>query len=180
MPSIRGFPVRKQKDPYTCGLSSLGSLVSFLGKRRVEEGELPSGFWAARLKAFLPSRFIGMFRDYVSDYSIELTNPTREEIPGIFSRQLRDGLPVPILYSTRNVLDRERPVYIHYSTVIGIDDRRENVTLANPFGYEEKLRTGDLLDMMEYRNYKDRPVKVRLALLLGVIKRNSVFMIRKS
>ncbi len=144
----------------------------------MEEREIPHGFFSMNLKALLPSQFMKIFRKYVPGYSIEAMNPEEKKIPGIFIRQLKNGIPVPILLSTENVLDMET-MYIHYSTVIGIDNKKDTVTLANPFGYEEVIGMERLIGMMSYKNYKERPFKVRLALFLGLVKPNTLFIIEK-
>lgn len=177
MIKLDNFPIRRQQTPYTCGYATISMISSFLGKQ-MEEEEIPKGFLFKMVKGLLPSQFIRTFERCLPDYSIELRTAPKEVIVETIFQQLKDAIPVPIVYSTVNDFDRPNLV-THYAIVMGIDERKTKVVLANPFGFEEILEIEDFLDKMAYRNYTEKPFKVRIALLLGILKRNMMFVIRK-
>lgn len=176
MIKLEDFPIRRQQTPYTCGYATIGMISSFLGKQ-IEEEEIPLGFLFKMMKGLLPSQFIRTFERCLPDYSIELRTAPKEIIVETIFQQLKDGIPGPIIYSTVNDFDKPNLV-MHYAIVIGIDERKAKVVLANPFGYEEILELEDFLEKMAYRNYTEKPFAIRLALLLGTLKRNSLFVIK--
>jgi len=177
MIKLDNFPIRRQQTPYTCGYAAISMISSFLGKQ-IEEEEIPKGFLFKIVKGFIPWQFIKTFERYLPDYLIKLRVAPKKIIVETIFQQLKNGIPVPILYSTVNDFDMPNLV-IHYAIVIGIDQRKTKVILANPFGYEKVLEIGDFIDKMAFRNYKKKPLKVWLALLLRMVKRNSMFVIRK-
>ncbi|MCK4714153.1 MAG: hypothetical protein KAT35_01140 [Candidatus Aenigmarchaeota archaeon] len=175
---LKGFPIRKQNTPLTCGYSAISMLSSFLGKG-VREDEIPKGFSFRMIKGLAASQFIKGFEHYVQGYSMELVTPERKDISGVILKQLKKGLPVPFLFSTENPLDNDT-MYPHYSIATGMDTEKKIITFANPFGYEEKLKMQDFLDKLEFKNYENIPFKFRFGLFTGMLKKRSVFIISKS
>ena len=157
--------------PSSCGYAAISMISSFFGNP-IEEEEIPKHL----LYRFglTPSQFVRKFEKCLPDYSMEIKTMPEEAIVDTILKQLRNGLPVPILYSTVNPFGK---LEMHYSVAIGMDKQKTKVLLANPFGYEETLETQDMLEKMAFRNFTDRPLLIRIALWFGTVRRNTVLLI---
>lgn len=88
--------------------------------------------------------------------------------------QLRQGLPVPIYFSTLNPWNE--PNYdTHYSVIIGLRAQAKTVVIANAYGYLEELPLTDLLSATNFANFRGMPLDFRLGLFFGVINQNNLF-----
>ncbi len=178
MIKLDNFPIRKQQTPYSCGYTAISMICTFFGNL-IKEEEIPKGFLFKIAKGLHPSQFGRILKKYLPNYSMNIITPPEEEIPEIILRQIKKGCPIPILFSTRNDFEKHN-IVLHYSVVIGIEKNKTKVSIANPFGYEEVLEIEDLLDRMAYRNFTERPFIIRVALLLGLLKKNTMLKIQKS
>ena len=178
MIKLKNFPLYKQQTPYTCGYASISMISSFLGKP-IKEGEIPKGPLFNTVKGLPPWEFVKIFEKCLPDYSVRLKSPDRKKIPEMIFEQIKNDLPVPVIFSTIDDFDKPH-MNMHYSVITGIDKEKTKVILVNPFGYEETMKMGELLDKMAYNNYPHKPLRVRFVLLLGVLKINNIFIIKKT
>jgi hypothetical protein len=177
MPNLPDFPVRKQDTPFTCGLCSMSLVSTYLG-HSIEENEIPPSLLLRLAKGFPPADFPTGLRKLLPGYDVELTSLPSEKIPGVLRKQLENGLPVPILFATPNDFKPEN-IVIHYSVVTALDPENATVTLSNPFGYLQNLSLKALLEQMAFLNFPRKPFTTRLALFLGALKPNTLFLIQK-
>ena len=88
---------------------------------------------------------------------------------------LAGGIPVPVewaaLYGDEWTL--------HYSLVIGLDIPNDIVTVANPYGYIEKISLEDFLNRTSFEAYEDMPWFFKLAFAVGLFEKNTIFTIDK-
>jgi len=174
---LENFPIYKQLTPHTCGYATLSMISTFLGKP-IKENQISKGPFYKIVGGTPPWEFVKIFKQCLPDCLIKLENPPSSIIAETILKQIRAGMPVPIICSTPNDFDKPN-LNMHYEVIIGIDKQKTRVILANPFGYEETLKIEDLLDKMAYRNYTKMPLRVRLVLWLGVLRRNNLFIVKK-
>jgi hypothetical protein len=175
---LPNFEIQKQQTGYTCGLASICMVCSYLGTP-LRESEIDADLIVRSLHAVPPARFTAILRAKLPEYRVRLANPTTEDVMPALRRQLEKNLPIPVIYTTVNVLHPPGLVN-HYAVVIGMDQSAQCVQLANPFGYLETLSFSALLEQLAFANYTSRPFSIRLALALGVLKKNMLFLIDKS
>jgi hypothetical protein len=141
--TIPGFEkiVYRQETDHTCGPASMRMVLEKLG-RDVPESELaksaltlPWGtlHWTEASALNAAVRPLGLRADMVAD------------APDEYAR-IRDSIardrPVVFLWGTDNDFAPGEKC-LHYSVLVGIDEKAGTVTIANPFGYLEKVGLAD-------------------------------------
>ncbi len=63
--------------------------------------------------------------------------------------------------------------------IYGIDTTRNQLKIANSYGFSEEISYGVFLDSLQYKNYKDEPLIHQLGRLFGYIQNNNLFIITK-
>lgn len=89
---------------------------------------------------------------------------------------LSRGIPVPFewaaLYGSEWTL--------HYSIVIGMDIPNDIVTVANPYGYIEKLSLKDFLNRTSFETFEKMPFFYQLGFAFGIFEKNTIFIANKA
>jgi hypothetical protein len=105
------------------------------------------------------------------------TNINDSEVVNIIINQLRNNIPVPIFYSTIDITNMTR-FGTHYSTIIGIDMDKNNVKIANVYGYLEETTIEQLLDQLKHGDkIMETDWWIKLAKGLGIIRNNTIYVI---
>jgi hypothetical protein len=177
---IDKFPVYKQSYSWSCGPTTISMVCTYLKEPKNEKQVLYINKITNRKSGMLPKTFERYLRNSLQKYNVEMiSNIPDSEIIRTMYNQLKQGLPVPIYFSTLNYWDK--PNYdTHYSAAIGIDLVKGTVTIANAYGFEEEVNVNDFLASLKYDNYKNKPLAFRLATLVGVIKENNIYILSKN
>lgn len=85
---------------------------------------------------------------------------------------LSRGIPVPFEWAS--FYGKEWT--LHYSLVIGMDIPNDTVTVANPYGYTEKLSFKDFLDRTSFEAFEGMPLFFQLGFAFGVFEKNTIFI----
>ena len=85
------------------------------------------------------------------------------------------GVPVPFEWAALN----GKEWTLHYSLVIGMDIPNDTVTVANPYGYIEKLSLKDFLDRTSFEACEKMPSFFQLGFAFGVFEKNTIFIAHK-
>lgn len=88
---------------------------------------------------------------------------------------LSRGIPVPFEWAA--LYGKEWT--LHYSLVIGIDIPNDTVTVANPYGYIERLSLKEFLDRTSFEAFKKMPSFFQLGFAFGVFEKNTIFIAHK-
>lgn len=173
------FPVYKQCNSWSCGPTTIRMVYDYLKGLGNEKQALDESIFADRNGGMFPGTFEQFLRDCLPGYNVELSNciPDSEVVKIVYS-QLKQGMPVPVYFSTVNEWDK--PNYdTHYSVVIGIDLKKDIITIANAYGFEEEVSVSEFLGSLKYDNYKNEPLPFRLATMIGIVRKNNIYVLRK-
>lgn len=175
------FPVYKQAYANSCSPTTISMVYSYLVKP-ISEQELADklGFSLGR-SGILPDQFSEGLESVLIDYGYQVEHQVNIS-DDVFLEQvylkLKQGIPVPIYFSTVNEWDK--PNYdTHYSVIIGVRPQKHEVVIANAYGFLEEMPISDLLHAVKYENYHNPPFDFRLGLFVGVINMNNMFLIQK-
>jgi len=134
---LEDFPVYKQETDHTCGPASARMILEFLGDKEPER----------RLARHCLTTPIGTL-NYpmlwgLNHFLKKLGYKAKllEDDPTVYDQikeSLLEGLPVLYIYSTTNFFHPPKKC-LHYSAVIGLDEPRDVVIVANPFGHIEEV-----------------------------------------
>lgn len=175
------FPVYKQAYANSCGPTTISMVHSYLVKP-ISEQELADklGFSLGR-GGMLPSQFSEGLESVLMEYGYQVEHQVNVSDDAFLEQvylKLKQGIPVPIFFSTVNQWDK--PNYdTHYSVIIGLRPQKHEVVIANAYGFLEEISISDLLKAMKYENYLNSSIDFRLGLFVGVINRNNMFLIQK-
>ncbi len=118
----------------------------------------------------------GAFRDEMNrqfpGFSTEMHKYLKntELIDTVYS-SLRNGVPVPFEWAAKYGDEWT----LHYSLITGMDIPGDRVTVANPYGYTEKITLQELLDRTSFRAYSGMPLFLKLGFAFGIFEKNTVF-----
>jgi hypothetical protein len=176
---LEKFTVYSQQYSWSCGPTTISMVYTYLIGAKNEMSVLEENRLIDRKRGMQPLTFRKYLKDTLKGYDVELKNNiTDSQVIKIIYGQLSRGIPVPVYFSTIN--DWDRPHYdTHYSAVTGIDLNDNTVIIANAYGYEEKININDFLTGLKYENYKDEPAMFKLATMLGIIKKNNIYVLTR-
>lgn len=95
------------------------------------------------------------------------------ELIGLVYENLSNGIPVPFEWAAK---DRDAWT-LHYSLITGIDIPRDQITVANPYGYIEELPIGEFLKRTSFEAYENMPLFLKLGFAFGIFEKNTVFTV---
>lgn len=95
------------------------------------------------------------------------------ELIDMVYENLSRGIPVPFEWAAKF----EGQWTLHYSLIIGMDIPKDKITVANPYGYYEKLTVSEFLDRTSFASYENMSLFLRLGFAFGIFEKNTVFTI---
>lgn len=87
---------------------------------------------------------------------------------------LSRGIPVPFEWAAQY----EDAWTLHYSLIVGADIPNDKITIANPYGYYEKLTVNDFLDRTSFEAYENMPLYLKLGFAFGIFEKNTIFLVQ--
>ncbi|MBD5119023.1 MAG: hypothetical protein HDT37_07930 [Clostridiales bacterium] len=118
------------------------------------------------------SEFNKQFPEYETQMFKYLKN---SELIAKVYESLSQGIPVPFEWAALY----ENEWTLHYSIVIGMDIPNDTVTVANPYGYLEKISLEDFLNRTSFEAFEDMPFFYKLGFAFGVFEKNTIFIASK-
>ena len=88
---------------------------------------------------------------------------------------LAAGIPVPFEWAAKNGNEWT----LHYSLISGMDIANDQVTVQNPYGYEEKISLDEFINRTSFESYKLMPIFLKLGFAFGVFEKNTIFVVER-
>ena len=98
-----------------------------------------------------------------------------ELIDKVFN-SLSNGIPVPFEWAAKY----EDEWTLHYSLIIGIDIPNDLITIANPYGYIEKINIKEFINRTSFESYENMPIYLKLGFAFGIFEKNTIFIIERN
>ena len=98
-----------------------------------------------------------------------------ELIDKVFN-SLSNGIPVPFEWAAKY----EDEWTLHYSLIIGIDIPNDSITIANPYGYIEKINIKEFINRTSFESYENMPIYLKLGFAFGIFEKNTIFIVEKN
>ena len=86
---------------------------------------------------------------------------------------LSEGMPVPIEWAAK--LDDEWT--LHYSLVVGMDVKKDKVTILNPYNYVESITIEEFLMRTSFKAFDKMPALYSFGFAFGAFDKNTVFIV---
>jgi hypothetical protein len=101
-----------------------------------------------------------VYKKYLTGYVTEIIYGEKAKILSIISDSIIQNIPLHILYFTENLMGNKEKV-LHYSALIGFEEKAGEFTIADPYGSikilnEEEFFDAFLLEMNVCRDAKKR------------------------
>lgn len=174
------FPILKQQTAYTCNVTSMAIVRNFLGVSTTEQSIRSELGVLSRTSGMLPNKYLHYAKQAFQPIGLTVTleNPTSQtEVLNLFSESLARGLPVIVFYAAPDAWNMPE-FNTHYAVVYGVDMQDATVQISNPYGYAEQLAFADLFSGLDFSSYAEAPFSFRLARTFGLVKPNSLFILR--
>ncbi len=175
--SVEGVKLLTQPDGFTCGETTICVTASFCGQKEITPQELITQYQTKG--SMNPARFVEILSQELPGYTVTYRHNLNdaELLQGIHD-QLQQGIPVPVFFGAPNPFNK--PYYdFHASVVTGLDLAGQQVTIANVYGYEEKISLTDFINRMSYRGTGNYPFVQKAVLKLGMMDKNTYIMMEK-
>ncbi len=98
-----------------------------------------------------------------------------ELIDKVFN-SLSSGIPVPFEWAAKY----ENEWTLHYSLIIGIDIPNDSITIANPYGYIEKINIKEFINRTSFESYENMPIYLKLGFAFGIFEKNTIFIVERN
>jgi hypothetical protein len=176
--SVSGVALYTQPDGFTCGVTSISIVASFLQQKDIppealiEKYDLEAGMQADLFTEILKSELPA----YNIEYKQNLSNT--DLILSIHD-QLLNSIPVPIFFGAANPYNEPYNDF-HASVVTGLDLVTRQVTILNAYGYIEEISLDEFLNRMSYRPTRDYPLIQKAVLRLGLMDKNCIVQIART
>ena len=174
---VDGIKLYTQPDAYTCGVTTACVVVSFLNNTDLQPKYLIEKYSLAR--GMTTSKFGEILAKEIPNFEVTYRHGQSDlELMKAIYRQLKNGAPVPVLFGAANPYNKPYNDF-HASVVVGIDLEKQRVDIFNVYGYKEQISVVEFLNRMSYRGTKAYPIVQRTVLKLGLMDKNSVFILSK-
>ena len=112
------------------------------------------------------------FSEYTTTIHKYMTN---DELIDEAYENLANGVPLPFEWAAKY-----GDVWtLHYSLLIGMDIPNNKVTVANPYGYIEKISVDDFLQRTSFEAFENMPFYFKLAFAVGIFEKNTIFTVQR-
>jgi hypothetical protein len=177
---ISNFPVMAQQYYYSCSIATICSLISYYGNEITEDEFMEKNGIGLNMMGMFPEDFYKYLKPAIENFDIKMdVNIKNSDVVKSVINQLKNNTPVPLFYSTIDVTNMTR-FGTHYSNIIGIDIDKNEVEIANVYGYNEILSVEKLLNQLKH---KDETMKtdwiINVAKSMGIIKNNTIYILEK-
>lgn len=180
--TLENMPVVAQETAYTCGPASMVVVHTYLGQAITENAVRQAIGTADKEGGMLAKKYAAYSNQLYAPlgYSLAQKNPkSKAEIINTIGDSLADDLPVVLLFSTENAWNK--PQYdTHYSVIYGLDTGKQTVQIVNVYGYAEELTFDELYAGLNFSNFPQKPLSLRLGIFAGAVQENTLFILEKA
>jgi hypothetical protein len=178
---ISDFPVMDQQYYYSCSIATICSLLNYYGNEVTEDEFMEKNGIGLNMVGMSPEDFYKYLRPAIENFDVKMdVNIKDSDVVKAVINQLKNNTPVPLFYSTIDVTNMTR-FGTHYSNIIGIDIDKNEVEIANVYGYNEVISVEELLSQLKH---KDETMKtdwmINAAKSMGIIKNNTIYILEKT
>ena len=64
---------------------------------------------------------------------------------------------------------------LHFSLITGVDYANDNITIYNPYGYIENIKTKEFIDRASFKAYEHLPLFLAFGFAFGSFEKNTIF-----
>ena len=64
---------------------------------------------------------------------------------------------------------------LHFSLITGVDYQNDNITIYNPYGYIENIKTKEFISRASFKAYNNMPLFLAFGFAFGAFEKNTIF-----
>ena len=169
--------IKKQPTSSTCGITTVTIMSNYFNSTNHEASDLIKKYNVNSSRGSSRDDILRWLRGELPEKNIEYkSNGTSVEMIMNIHNLLNNNIPVPISFGSLNPYNK--PFYdFHASVVYGINLDNETITIANTYGYIEKLTLIEFLNAMSFTEIDKYPLFQQTALLRNNMEKNGYFLI---
>ena len=88
---------------------------------------------------------------------------------------LKNGIPVPFEWAAQT----DNTWTLHYSLISGLNFGSDEITVLNPYGYQEVLPIAEFLKRTSFEAYENMPLFLKMGFMFGVFEKNTIFVVEE-
>jgi hypothetical protein len=169
--SVQGIQAIKQN--VSCGYAVIEMLAKWKGKQITEQtllsqnnGEISTSMGSGFLKE--------MNKQFPEWETTRYINISNTELLKNIHTSLENGFPVPIEFAAKDTSDKWT---LHFAVVIAMDLGNNQITVQNPYGYEETYTTDNFIRATRYESYTDMEWYFKIGFNMGLFHKNTIYTI---
>jgi len=147
---IDGIKIVKQKRNNTCGYATAGMILNYFQGLTIDEDFLFEKEPFDEKGITFP-KLLEIYKKYLKGYDASLIREDKDGTLQIIKQSLSQNIPFHILYLTENLMGNKEPV-LHYAVLIGYDEEKEIITLADPYGFSKTIGKDAFFEAISFRN----------------------------
>lgn len=169
--SVSGIQAIKQE--ISCGYAVIEMLAKWKGKSITEktlssenDGKITTSMGSGFLKEINKQ-----FPEWETTRYVNITNT---ELLKNIHNSLKNGFPVPIELAAKNTSSEWT---LHFAVVSAMDLGNNQITVQNPYGYEETYTVQDFISATRYESYEDMEWYFEIGFNMGLFNKNTIYTI---
>jgi len=169
--SVTGIQAIKQE--VSCGYAIIEMLAKWKGKAITEQTLLSQN--NGKISTSMGSGFLKeMNKQFPEWETTRYVNIPNSEILKNIHNSLKNGFPVPIEFAAKNTSSEWT---LHFAVVSAMDLGNNQITVQNPYGYEETYTAQDFILATRYESYKNMEWYFKIGFNMGLFNKNTIYII---
>jgi len=169
--SVTGIQAIKQE--ISCGYAVIEMLAKWKGKPITEKTLLSQN--DDKITTSMGSGFLKEINKQFPEWeTTRYVNIPNTVLLKNIHTSLKNGFPVPIEFAAKNASSEWT---LHFAIVSAMDLGNNQITVQNPYGYEETYTARDFIQSTRYESYEDMEWYFKTGFNMGLFNKNTIYII---
>ena len=161
------------KQEISCGYAVIEMLAKWKGKEITEQTLYSQN--NGKISTSTGSGFLKEMNKQFSEWkTTRYVNIPNTVILKNIHTSLKNGFPVPIEFAAKNTSSEWT---LHFAVVSAMDLGNNQITVQNPYGYEETYTVQDFILAMRYECYENMEWYFKIGFNMGLFNKNTLYII---
>jgi len=169
--SVSGIQTIKQE--VSCGYAVIEMLAKWRNKPITEKTLLSQN--NGKITTSMGSGFLKEINKQFPEWeTTRYVNIPNTELLKNIHTSLKNGFPVPVEFAAKNTSSEWT---LHFAIVSAMDLGNNQITVQNPYGYEETYTAQNFIQATRYESYKNMEWYFKIGFNMGLFNKNTIYII---
>jgi len=161
------------KQEISCGYAVIEMLAKWKGKPITEKTLFSQN--GNKITTSMGSGFLKEINKQFPEWeTTRYVNIPNAELLKNLHTSLKNGFPVPIEFAAKNTSSEWT---LHFAVVSAMDLGNNQITVQNPYGYEEIYTVQDFIQATRYESYQNMEWYFKIGFNMGLFNKNTIYII---